>query len=62
MAPHWRRVEEEAAEMKIGLWASRARRAIWRARFNLKVEIEKCNARMVSRSRHMADEDTTGLS
>jgi hypothetical protein len=46
--------EAEDLEMGIGEWAgaSKRRKRIWLARFG--VEIAKCNARMISRSQHIA--------
>ena len=51
--PHWIRVAEENAEMHIGPWAARKRKAFWQARFA--VAVANCNARMISRSQHITD-------
>ena len=51
--PHWIRVAEENAEMHIGEWAARKRKAFWQARFA--VAVANCNARMISRSQHITD-------
>jgi hypothetical protein len=52
--PHWKRVEAEDAEMKIGEWALRKRKLMWMARFGAD-DIARCNARMISRSQNIAD-------
>ena len=48
--PHWARVEKEDAEMGILPWASRARKAVWMARFGtaILVIVARCNASMIS--------------
>jgi len=51
--PHWIRVAEEDAAMKIGPWVARKRKAFWEARFA--VAVANCNARMISRSQHITD-------
>jgi hypothetical protein len=51
--PHWIRVAEEDAAMKIGPWVTRKRKAFWEARFA--VAVANCNASMISRSQHITD-------
>ena len=53
---HWKRVEEEDAEMKISEWVSRKRKLMWMARFGAEIaKLKLHNALMTSRSRNIAE-------